>query len=317
MRLAARRSPSPNGGGFSAAPARLVCRAAAVPLENPTASPHPYKSELMETPSSPTTAQGEITGAAPLYAKPEPLNPELHGKLGLKNSPKPFSFARSQHFVPILAPEMPAAGCSYPIIFAGAEYSPIAVMGLNPGENVFFNDADEIRPDVYLPAYMRRYPFTAAKDESGQRMVICIDREASLISDQYDVAFFDGKELTQYTKDCIQFCENFEADRQRSEQFVARLRELDLFEHREVAYTPPAQPGAEAPKPQIVAGFFAVTEEKLNALSPEVLVEFRDKGYLPAIYAHMTSQMHWDKLIASTLAKRMAEAEANKGKKPN
>ena len=214
----------------------------------------------METPSS--SGPGEISGNAPMYGKPEPLNPELHGKLGVKSSPKPFAFARGQHFIPLLAPEMPAAGCNYPVVFAGDERSPIAIMGLNPGENLFFNDADEIRPDIYLPAYLRRYPFTTALDQAGERMVICIDRDADLISDTFEAPFFEGTELSEYTKNCIQFCENFENDRQRSQQFVARLQELDLFEHREVNYTPPVQPGAEAAKPQVVAGFFAVIPAK-------------------------------------------------------
>jgi hypothetical protein len=271
----------------------------------------------METPSSPAAVQGEISGNAPLYGRPEPLNPELHGKLGVKSAPNPFSFARGQHFIPLLAPEMPAAGCTYPIVFAGEEYSPIAIMGLNPGENVFFDEAATVRPDIYLPAYMRRYPFTTALDQAGERMVICIDRDAEVVTDKFEAPFFEGTELSQYTKNCIQFCENFENDRQRSQQFVARLKELDLFEHREVTYTPPTPPGAEPAKPQVVAGFFAVSDAKLNALSPEILVELRDKGYLPAIYAHMTSLMHWDRLISMTIAKRVASAGAAQGQKPN
>ena len=34
---------------------------------------------------------GELSGTVLLYSSPEPLNPELHGKLGVKRLDKPFA----------------------------------------------------------------------------------------------------------------------------------------------------------------------------------------------------------------------------------
>ena len=254
----------------------------------------------METPAPP----GTISGQAPLYVKPEPLNPDQHSKLGLLRADKPYEFARNQHFVPVLATEIAPAALCYPVIFAGDDRSPIAVMGLNEGENVFYDLDGLLRPDVYLPAYVRRYPFTAATADGGERMVICIDRGADVIGENPDLPFFVNGELTQYSKDCIKFCEDFEADRAKSLQFVNRMRLLDLFEHREATFTPRMADGSIG-ETQVVAGFFAISEIKLNALPVETYIELRDLGYMQVIYSHLMSMMHWDRLIGATIARRM------------
>jgi len=52
----------------------------------------------------------------------------------------------------------------------------------------------------------------------------------------------------------------------------------------------------------VVAEYFAVSRDKLNALSPEQLAGLNANGALPQIYAHLTSLHGWDKLLAETLA---------------
>jgi hypothetical protein len=252
---------------------------------------------------------GQITGNAPFYRRPEPLNVEQHAKLGLKHSDNPFAFGASQHFVPLLATEFIPAALSYPIIFAGVEPTPLAVMGLQDGENLFY-EKDQLRSDVYIPAYIRRYPFITAMEDTGERVVVCIDRESPLIGEAAETPFFENGELSQYSKNCIEFCQNFEADRGRTLQMVARLKELDLFEQREATFVPPAPAGMQPQEPQRVAAFTAVSEQKLNALPTEVFLELREKGYLQAIYAHLMSLHNWDKLIGMQIRRRFEESQA-------
>ncbi len=256
---------------------------------------------------------GEVTGNAPFYSKPEPLNPQEHGKLGLLNDPNPYDFGQTQHFVPVLATEFLQAACSYPIIFAGEEFIPLAVMGVNDGENLFYEDG-VIKGESYLPAYMRRYPFIVAADQTGERMVVCIDRPSRLIGENPDHPFFVNGELSDYSKHCIQFCENFEMDRGRTTVMIERLKELDLFALREATFQPPTAPGAPPAEPQKVAAFMAVSEEKLNALPADVFLELRDKGYLLVIYAHLTSLSHWDRLVGMSITRRI-KAQEQKAKK--
>jgi len=257
----------------------------------------------METPQA--ANQSPISGAAPLYQSPEPLSVERHGKLGLKRSSHPFAFAAQQHYLPLLASEIAIAAVSYPIIFAGEQYAPLAVMGINIGENLYIEASGEVRPDAYLPAYLRRYPFIVANDEAMGRMVICIDRGSDLISDQPDFKFFDEKgQQTEYTQNSIAFCQNFEVERQRTDGFVKLLRDLDLFEHREAKHTP-NNPDGTPGTPMVIAGYHAVSEAKLNALPIEKLAELRDNGALGLIYAHLISLWGWDRLISLALTRQV------------
>jgi len=78
-----------------------------------------------------------VSGNVMFYEQPVPLTKEKHAKFGVKQVEKPFNFMATQHFVPLTAPEFGAASASMPIIFAGEERSPLAVMGIRSGENLF------------------------------------------------------------------------------------------------------------------------------------------------------------------------------------
>jgi hypothetical protein len=252
-----------------------------------------------------TTAQqpGPITGNVMFYSQPEPLSPELHGKLGVVQSDKPFKFAKVGHAVPLTVGEFPLAAVTGPIIFVGDEKTPIAVMGLNAGDNMFVGDDGLFEPGVYIPAYIRRYPFVFAQDDQAQQMVLCIDRKAEFIVQGGEIPFFDkdGKP-SEYTQRCMEFCNNFEQERQRTMAFVQILKDLDLFESKTANFTP-VNPDGSSGEPQKIAEYFGVSEEKLNKLPPEKFIEIRDNGALGQIYAHLLSLVGWDRLIALAMAR--------------
>lgn len=252
-----------------------------------------------------TTAQppGQISGNVLFYKQPEPLAPELHGKLGVKQSDRPFKFARAGHAVPLTVGEFPLAAITGPIIFIGDEKTPIAVMGLNSGENMFVNEQGMFEPGVYIPAYIRRYPFVYAQDDAAQQMVLCIDRQADFIVQGGDMPFFekDGTP-SEYTKRCMEFCNNFEQERQRTMSFVQLLKDLDLFETKVANFTPVNADGSQG-EPQKIAEYFGVSEEKLNQLPAEKLMELRDNGALGQIYAHLVSLVGWDRLVALAISR--------------
>ncbi|MBU2272438.1 MAG: SapC family protein, partial [Alphaproteobacteria bacterium] len=78
---------------------------------------------------------------------------------------------------------------------------------------------------------------------------------------------------------------------------------------REAVFTP-RNPDGTAGAPQKIAEYFAVSEEKLKALSAEKLVELRDNGALGQIYAHLVSLLGWDRLIAMAFQKAAASQPA-------
>lgn len=259
-----------------------------------------------------TTVQqpGPISGTVLFYSKPEPLAPELHGKLGVKQSDRPFGFAKQGHAVPLTVGEFPLAAVTGPIIFVGDDKTPLAVMGLNAGENMFVSAEGQFEPGVYIPAYIRRYPFVYAQDDAAQQMVLCIDRNADFIVEGGDMPFFekDGKP-SEYTQRCLEFCNNFEAERQRTMSFVQILKDLDLFETKVANFTP-MNPDGTPGEPQKIAEYFGVSEEKLNQLPIEKLQELRDNGALGQIYAHLLSLVGWDRLIALAMARAPQQVQA-------
>jgi hypothetical protein len=249
-----------------------------------------------------------LSGDLLFYSNPEPLSSTAHGKIGLRRIARPFAFAAGSHIVPLNVTEFRAAAICFPIIFAGEQYQPLAVMGVNPGANLFLRPDGLFEPGVYVPAYIRRYPFVLANDASREQMVVCIDRGAEMLGELPDLAFFDSAgQPTDYTKGCIQFCNDFEVEVRRTQSFVALMKDLDLFETKTASFTPGNPDGTPAGPPQNVAEYFAISEEKVQALSPDKLKELVANGALPQIYAHLTSLVGWDRLIALTFA---AQAQA-------
>ena len=259
------------------------------------------------------TPQGSLSGNVLFYSKPEPLAKELHSKIGVKRMDGPFKFAKAGHAVPLTVGEFPLAGVTGPIIFVGDERLPIAVMGLNSGENMFVKDDGTFDSGIYIPAYIRRYPFVFAQDDAAERMVLCIDRQADFIVEGGDMPFFekDGKP-SDYTQRCMEFCNNFEQERQRTMAFVQALKDADLFETKVANYTP-VNPDGTPGEPQKIAEYFGVSEEKLLKLPTEKIIELRDNGALGQIYAHLVSLVGWDRLCAVALAKAAQQPVAANG----
>lgn len=247
------------------------------------------------------SAGSQLSGNVLFYSKPEPLALETHGGLGVNRVDNPYAFVGQTHVVPITVTEFAAAALSYPIVFVGAETkTPLAVMGLRAGENLFVDAKGMLRADAYIPAFVRRYPFVFANDESQQRLILCVDRGAPFVSDKPDVPFFEDGKPSAYTEQAMRFCNDFETERQRTASFCKLLQDLDLFDTREAAFTP-RNPDGSAGAPQKIADYFAVSETKLNALPAEKLVELRDNGALGQVYAHLTSLLGWDRLIAMAI----------------
>lgn len=256
------------------------------------------------------SAAPQLSGNVPMYSKPEPLNPEQHGDLGMVSSDAPFAFAFAANAVPVQVTEFGPASLSYPVIFAGSDRTPLAVMSVRPNENLFVTEG-RFDPEAYIPAFIRRYPFVVASNPGDDRVIVCIDVDAHFLSKGGgDVKLFENGEPTDYTKNAIAFCENFETERQRTDHFVQLLKDLDLLAERKQTIQPNNEDGTPGEVIE-VADYFAVSEEKLRELPPEKLAELRDTGALPQIYAHLNSLLNWDRLVTRTIVRMPQTPVAN------
>ncbi|MDQ8029194.1 MAG: SapC family protein [Brevundimonas sp.] len=256
-----------------------------------------------------TTAQPGLTGNVLFYSQPEPLTVETHGKLGVNPVDKPYAFAGVTNLVPLTVTEFAPAALSYPVIFAGETKQPVVVMGLRQDENLFVSPEGDFRPEAYIPAYVRRYPFVFANDDVEKRLILCVDRAASFVVEGGQTPLFIDGQPSPYTQQAMEFCNNFEQERLRTEAFVKLLTDLDLFESKEAVFTP-RNPDGSAAAPQKLAEYFAVSEDKLKALPAEKLAELRDNGALGQIYAHLVSLLGWDRLIAMAFQKAATQPVA-------
>ncbi|MDE2356561.1 MAG: SapC family protein [Alphaproteobacteria bacterium] len=256
---------------------------------------------MSETAQSPNAS---ITGAALFYSNPEPLNVQMHSAIGLRRVDNPFAFAANTQAVPLTVGEFAPASLCFPVIFGGEKKQPLAVMGVLASINMFIKPDGFFEPGTYVPAYIRRYPFILAANASRENMVVCVDRGAAMLGDLPDLPFFDANgEATEYTKGCIQFCNDYEIEIRRTESFVELLESLDLFETRRSVYRPILPDGQEGPE-QLLAEFWGVSQEKLKALPDAKLRELMDNGALGQIYAHIHSIGQFDNLLSVAMMRQ-------------
>ncbi len=222
-----------------------------------------------------------------LYSGLEPLNLQQHGSWKIRRIDKSPQMAHA-HAVPATVEEFPLLQRHYPIVFSvGENPVPLALMGLNEGVNVFLDqDGVLIDRDVYVPAYLRRYPFLLARlQPDSDELSLCVDPNSGAIGDFPDgEPLFDGDQPSETTKAILQFCEQFETAGQRTGAFMDDLRASGLLMEGEVAIQPE---GAE--QPFIYRGFQMLDEEKLRELRGDELRKMNQNGMLGLIFAHLFS----------------------------
>ena len=234
-----------------------------------------------------------------LYQSLEPINFAKHGKLKVRPSVSAPQIAKA-HAVPVTIDEFSLAQRFYPIVFTDDENPvPIALMGLNEGTNVFFDDNGRVLDAAnYIPAYIRRYPFILVRTRSGsEEMSLCLDPQSDVIGDFPDgQVLFEGNQPSGTTKAILGFCEQFEEAAQRTSAFLEELKRSDLLVEGEVSILPH---GFE--QPFVYHGFRQVDEEKLRNLSSDDLRRLAQNGTLPLIFAHLFSLPHMRTIFALQL----------------
>lgn len=215
-----------------------------------------------------------------------PVNLEQHANLRSRNTDS-LSWLVNTHAVPLTVEEFPLAQRHYPIIFSsGQNPVPLALMGLNEGVNVFVGDDGKLTQDVYLPAYVRRYPYMLVKlRPEADSLSLCFDPTTSLIGEFEDgePLFIDG-EPSEKTRAALNFCEQFEIAGQKTAQFVGELEKHNLLMDGELKLQV-----AGRDEPYSYSGFRMIDESKLREVRGDVLRTWNQSGLLALVYAHLFS----------------------------
>ena len=222
-----------------------------------------------------------------LYHGVEPIQRQVHGDKKFRQIAT-IEDLPTTHAVPLTVDEFVLAQRTFPIVFSSGDNPvPLALMGLHEGTNTFFDSAGTpLDKGMYLPAYIRRYPFLLAQlNETSDQLSLCVDPTAGAIVDGDEgEPLFVGDQPSEAVNGILAFCEQFEQAGQRTAAFMAEVKELGLLMEGEVAIQPD---GAE--QPFIYRGFQMVDEEKFRGLRGDELRKMNQSGMLGVIMAHLFS----------------------------
>ncbi len=233
-----------------------------------------------------------------LYTHVVGVNPKDHGQLRLDRSVG-YAYAGQAQSVPLGLSEFESACQHMPILFTtGAAPVPVALLALGQGQNLFVDPTTGAwLRDAYVPSYLRAYPFIFIEDAARQTTFIGVEAEAPVLSPDRGARLFEDGKPTPALSDAVGFCT---ALRDNMAAAAALGRALDAAgllsaEEANVSFTA----GGTA----VIRGFKVVKPERLDAVDAALFLEWRRRGWLPAIYAHMYSAARWSRLIELAAAR--------------
>lgn len=243
-----------------------------------------------------------------------PLNSRDHANWKTK-AIESADFIGKAHAIPLTVDEFVEAQRDLPIIFSsGEDPLPLALMGLNEGVNTYVNDSGKIDDPVYLPAYIRRYPFMLARlSPDAEELSLCFDPTSDAVGQfsEGESLFVDG-EASPNTQRVLEFCDSFEQAGQRTKSFIDELKAHDLLMEGEIAITL----NDNQEQSFTYRGFQMVNRDKLAEIPAAKLEEWHKNGFLMIVYAHLFSLDQMRKIFSRQVAQgkgpqSQAEATAN------
>jgi SapC len=232
------------------------------------------------------------TGLPLFYKKPVMLDKKLHEDVSLTDQLS-FSFAAKVNAVPVTMIELPNIMQFYPIAFsAQAPATPLAILGVRDNENLFVNEKGAWMENTYIPAYIRRYPFIFAKDETNNQLTLCVDdTEDTLIKWSSNPLFTKEGELTEITKNALEFCRSYQAAAEQTQEFSEAIEASGILIDRH------AEIRLNDGQVMTLSGFRQIDETKYYELPEATITEWHKKHWTGFIYAHLFSTGNWQRLF--------------------
>jgi hypothetical protein len=198
--------------------------------------------------------------------------------------------------LPLSYTEFGAACRDYPIAFIAGQdgrYVAMAVLGLEKDQNLFVTEDGAWDAGVYLPAYVRRYPFCMTRvsvdgKEQPER-IACVEKRA--ISDKGEALHDASGNPTQLWEERKKLLFDYENDLVRSDELARMVAGLGLLETFAMQAVP------NQGQPISLTGMYRVAEQKLGTLAPAKLKELTQSGVLARIYAHLISLTNFGRLL--------------------
>ncbi len=218
-----------------------------------------------------------------MFTKLVVLDKEKHKSLKV-SALQNLNFAKDLKFIPILANEIGLVSEMFPVVFT-ADETPSLVALTSLGDKNLAINAEGKYISRYVPAFLRKYPFSLASTEKNpDEKVILIDEEAENVSKTKGKQLFtkDGKE-SEVLKNAINFLKDYEKQQAETIAVAKAIKEAGILEDREISI------GEGDEKRVLVKGFQVVSREKLNNLDDKVLASWVRNGIITFLDSHIKS----------------------------
>jgi len=265
--------------------------------KKPTASAKKAPASAKNAPAKkkqPATAGAAAAANLPMfYKKVEALSASAHGDLKVRENSADVSFARESNSIMLTAVEFAQAAHHYPVVFGSAELEavPFAVTGHTGSQNIFVGDDGKWREGVYIPAYVRRYPFILIENTADTSVVLAVDPTSPMISKDEGKPLFENDEGSEVAKGIMNLCVAYHREYLKTKVICKQIDETGILIDRSAEVTLP-----DGTKTR-VTGFRVVDEKAFNALSDEDFLKLRKSGALTLIYCHLWSMRSWKNLL--------------------
>jgi hypothetical protein len=232
-----------------------------------------------------------------IYQRPVQLNREIHRNHRVLPLQNDFRFATGLNSAPLACTEFAHAARHYPIVFAGASIDavvPAALIGLRAGQNLMVDADGHWADGMYVPAFLRRYPFVLAEREEGAGdFTVCLDTaHAGIVEggEEGEPLFAADGGNSALLDNAMRFLQEYQLHLARTRQFVKTVASHGLLVARQInVQTAEGQSHA-------LDGFHVIDEERLAALKGKAVQELLKSGDLGWIYAHLLSLGNIDRL---------------------
>ena len=233
---------------------------------------------------APAAGGADQRSMPPLYRQPTPLSREAHGAWHLTRE-RDYRFAESTPLIPLNVAEFEIASRHFPIVFSAQGNMALAVLGTS-GDNALVGQDGAWRQGAYVPAYVRRYPFMFIKAPED-KFILSIDTAHDGFGETGEPLFDDGEPST-LTKNALAFCQVFERELGATGRFIQAVSDAHILSQDQPNFS------RSSGRKLTVKGVRIIDQAVLDNLPDDTVGVWRREGWLPAIYAHLSSLSNWE-----------------------
>ena len=204
------------------------------------------------------------------------LDPKIHNFYRY-TAATDFYCAKSLTLIPITFSEIKLLCCEYPIVIIMQEEKPSLMLLTGVSENGAIDEKGAWRGS-YIPAFLRRYPFTLVEDAPSETHHIGFDLESGLFSSPEGQALFNADGTASSALEAVkQLLTIFQQESQITQNILMRMMEKDLLTASEFTLQ---KENEEAKK---INGFFTINKKRLFELENDFLIEVLQNGWMEMI----------------------------------